>query len=189
MFAGIEDGEVRIRLEDGTVGRIRADKLSDADQLFGKEANLALEEAEELVLEVPKTPPEKKRATIAYWNQVLSRAGPAVVKWSQSIESPDAALAICTAFRSGNPQGADEEVVELFLDQADLYQDLSEYLKANQGDNLVLRGFMAGIKGEGLAELNAVGEERGSMAKRLSDMQKRFERIRHTLTARYGVPF
>jgi len=57
VFAGIEDGEVRIRLEDGTVGRIRADKLSDADQLFGKEANLALEEAEELVLEVPKTPP------------------------------------------------------------------------------------------------------------------------------------
>ena len=57
VFAGIEDGEVRIRLEDGTVGRIRADKLSDADQLFSKQAKLALEEAEELVLEVPRTPP------------------------------------------------------------------------------------------------------------------------------------
>lgn len=57
VFVGIEDGDVRIKLEDGTVGRIRADKLSDADQLFSKQAHMALEEAEELVLEVRKTQP------------------------------------------------------------------------------------------------------------------------------------
>ena len=58
VFVGIEDGAVRIKLKDGTVGRIRIDKLSANDQDFSKKASAALEEAEELVMEEePKTAP------------------------------------------------------------------------------------------------------------------------------------
>lgn len=50
---------MRIKLTNGKVGQVRIDKLSAADQEFSKQASLALEEAEELLVmeEEPRAAP------------------------------------------------------------------------------------------------------------------------------------
>ena len=87
-FVGVKDGAVRIKLTNGKVGQVRIDKLSAADQEFTKQASLALEEAEELlvmeeepradstgvsVAPKPATPPMAD-ATVAAWSALFGTA-------------------------------------------------------------------------------------------------------------------
>ena len=87
-FVGVKDGAVRIKLTNGKVGQVRIDKLSAADQEFTKQASLALEEAEELLVmeEEPRADstgvsvapkpatPLMADATVAAWSALFGTA-------------------------------------------------------------------------------------------------------------------
>ena len=81
-FVGVKDGAVRIKLTNGKVGQVRIDKLSAADQEFTKQASLALEEAEELLVMEEEPRAESTGASVAPKPATPPMADATVAAWS-----------------------------------------------------------------------------------------------------------
>ena len=133
----------------------------------------------------------KKANTVAYWNSAGNACWGGVAKWKPNYTAESAAQvkAIAESIRAIPRNGVDEDLVAFYLDQADLLQDVGDYLQKNTAANTAFDAIIGTLNNDPWGTATRIFRGHGEIGERFSEMQKRFTRLGVKLTDRYGKTF